>query len=59
MLVTKSKSRDRNATQAEMVYLVPELCRATGAFFHYIAFYIHISIIDSIISHDKAFFLQV
>ncbi|KAF3427934.1 hypothetical protein E2986_02003 [Frieseomelitta varia] len=30
MLVTKSKTRDRNAMQAQMVYLVPELCRVTG-----------------------------
>lgn len=31
MLVTKSKTRDRQAGEAERVYLVPELCRATGA----------------------------
>ncbi|KMQ97723.1 protein piwi [Lasius niger] len=30
MLVTKSKTRDRQAGEAERVYLVPELCRATG-----------------------------
>ncbi|XP_050457731.1 piwi-like protein Siwi [Cataglyphis hispanica] len=30
MLVTKSKTRDRQAAEAERVYLVPELCRATG-----------------------------
>ncbi|KAJ8686462.1 hypothetical protein QAD02_022256 [Eretmocerus hayati] len=30
MLVSKSKPRDRRAGQAELVYLVPELCRSTG-----------------------------
>ncbi|XP_076626994.1 aubergine [Colletes latitarsis] len=30
MLVTKLKPRERRAGQAEFVYLVPELCRATG-----------------------------
>ncbi|XP_072749507.1 piwi-like protein Siwi [Anoplolepis gracilipes] len=30
MLVTKTKSKIRNAGQGEFVYLVPELCRATG-----------------------------
>ncbi|XP_025268827.1 piwi-like protein Siwi [Camponotus floridanus] len=30
MLVTKTKSKTRNAGQGEFVYLVPELCRATG-----------------------------
>jgi len=30
MLVTKSKTRDRQAGEVERVYLVPELCRATG-----------------------------
>ncbi|KAG7210785.1 hypothetical protein KM043_012278 [Ampulex compressa] len=30
MLVTRTKPRDRRAGQAERVYLVPELCRATG-----------------------------
>lgn len=30
MLVTKSKTRDRQAAEPERVYLVPELCRATG-----------------------------
>lgn len=36
MLVTKSKTRDRQAAEAERVYLVPELCRATGASLHYL-----------------------
>ncbi|XP_076545274.1 piwi-like protein Siwi [Osmia lignaria lignaria] len=30
MLVTRLKPRERRAGQPEMVYLVPELCRATG-----------------------------
>ncbi|XP_061940486.1 piwi-like protein Siwi isoform X2 [Apis cerana] len=30
MLVTRLKPRERRAGQAELVYLVPELCRATG-----------------------------
>lgn len=30
MLVTRTKPKDRNSGQGEMVYLVPELCRATG-----------------------------
>ncbi|KAL6425964.1 hypothetical protein ACFW04_008931 [Cataglyphis niger] len=30
MLVTKSKTKDRQAAEAERVYLIPELCRATG-----------------------------
>ncbi|XP_029174895.1 piwi-like protein Siwi isoform X2 [Nylanderia fulva] len=30
MLVTKSKTRSRQAEEAEKIYLVPELCRATG-----------------------------
>ncbi|XP_046741985.1 piwi-like protein Siwi [Diprion similis] len=30
MLVSRSKPRERRAGQAELVYLVPELCRATG-----------------------------
>ncbi|XP_023290765.1 piwi-like protein Siwi isoform X2 [Orussus abietinus] len=30
MLVSRSKPRDRRAGQAELIYLVPELCRATG-----------------------------
>ncbi|XP_078036019.1 aubergine [Augochlora pura] len=30
MLVTKMKSKDRRAGQGELIYLVPELCRATG-----------------------------
>lgn len=30
MLVSKSKTRDRQAAEPECVYLVPELCRATG-----------------------------
>ncbi|KAG5317323.1 AUB protein, partial [Pseudoatta argentina] len=30
MLVTKSKRKDRQAGEGERVYLVPELCRATG-----------------------------
>lgn len=33
MLVSKSKPRDRRAGQAELVYLVPELCRSTGAYY--------------------------
>lgn len=32
MLVTRSRTRDRQAGEGERVYLVPELCRATGAF---------------------------
>lgn len=30
MLVTRTKPKARNAGQGEFVYLVPELCRATG-----------------------------
>lgn len=30
MLVTRTSERDRRAGQTEIVYLVPELCRATG-----------------------------
>lgn len=30
MLVTRTKPKERNAGQGELVYLVPELCRATG-----------------------------
>ena len=30
MLVSRSKPKDRRAGQAELVYLVPELCRTTG-----------------------------
>lgn len=30
MLVTRNKPKARNAGQGELVYLVPELCRATG-----------------------------
>ncbi|XP_015122024.1 piwi-like protein Siwi [Diachasma alloeum] len=30
LLVTRSSGRDRRAGQSEIVYLVPELCRATG-----------------------------
>lgn len=30
MLVTRSKTKDRQAAEPERVYLVPELCRATG-----------------------------
>lgn len=30
MLVTRAKQRERRADQPDMVYLVPELCRATG-----------------------------
>lgn len=30
MLVTRSKPKQRNAGQGDLVYLVPELCRATG-----------------------------
>ncbi|XP_029174290.1 piwi-like protein Siwi [Nylanderia fulva] len=30
MLVTRSKPKARNAGQGDLVYLVPELCRATG-----------------------------
>ena len=49
MLVTKSKTKDRQAGEGERVYLVPELCRATGTlcfidnfhllFFHYFFYY--------------------
>lgn len=31
MLVSRSRTRDRQAAEPERVYLVPELCRATGA----------------------------
>lgn len=34
MLVTRLKPRERRAGQAELVYLVPELCRATGIIFY-------------------------
>lgn len=30
LLVSRSKPKDRRAGQAELVYLVPELCRTTG-----------------------------
>lgn len=30
MLVTRTKPKERNAGQGDLVYLVPELCRATG-----------------------------
>lgn len=30
MLVTRTTDKDRRSGQAEIVYLVPELCRATG-----------------------------
>lgn len=30
MLVTRTKLKQRNAGQGDLVYLVPELCRATG-----------------------------
>lgn len=30
MLVTRTKPKARNAGQGDLVYLVPELCRATG-----------------------------
>lgn len=33
MLVTRTKPRQRNAGQGDLVYLVPELCRATGTFY--------------------------
>lgn len=69
MLVTKSKSRDRNATEAELVYLVPELCRATGAFFTilcsiytlyfyncYISRFLLCIMYYFVMSHDKPFF---
>lgn len=35
MLVTRLKPKERRAGQAELVYLVPELCRATGMLFPY------------------------
>lgn len=31
MLLTRNKPKDRQADKGEPVYLVPELCRATGA----------------------------
>jgi len=34
MLVTRSKMRDRQAGEGDRVYLVPELCRATGALYY-------------------------
>lgn len=30
LLVSKTKPRERRAGQSDLVYLVPELCRATG-----------------------------
>lgn len=47
MLVTKLKPRERRAGQAEFVYLVPELCRATGGYFSTFC----VSIICRIIVH--------
>lgn len=32
MLVSRSKPKDRRAGEAELIYLVPELCRLTGGF---------------------------
>lgn len=34
MLVTRSKTRDRQAGEGERVFLVPELCRTTGALYY-------------------------
>jgi len=34
MLVTRTKPKQRNAGQGDLVYLVPELCRATGTFYN-------------------------
>lgn len=33
MLVTRTKPKQRNVDQGDLVYLVPELCRATGIFY--------------------------
>lgn len=33
LLVARSTQRDRRAGKDEIIYLVPELCRATGIFF--------------------------
>lgn len=35
MLVTRIKSKERNAGDGDQVYLVPELCRATGTLCQY------------------------
>jgi len=35
MLVTRTKPKQRNAGQGDLVYLVPELCRATGTFYNW------------------------
>lgn len=32
MLLTRNKPRDRQADKGDLVYLVPELCRATGSY---------------------------
>lgn len=37
MLVTRTKPKARNAGQGDLVYLVPELCRATGMLCEYFA----------------------
>lgn len=34
MLVTRNKPRDRQAGDGDRVYLVPELCRTTGALYY-------------------------
>lgn len=44
MLVTRLKPRERRAGQAELVYLVPELCRATGIIFYSIYNFLYIII---------------
>lgn len=35
MLVTRNKPTERNASQGDLVYLIPELCRATGTLCQY------------------------
>lgn len=35
MLVTRNKPRERNVGKEDLVYLVPELCRATGMLYQY------------------------
>lgn len=42
MLVTRLKPRERRAGQAELVYLVPELCRATGIIYNFLYIIINI-----------------
>lgn len=54
MLVTRSRTRDRQAGEGERVYLVPELCRATGTLYH-----CFISNFFKIYSFSSLFFLYI